>query len=155
MSIELFLAGRTDIQDYFTVSGVFDASKLMHTPFLVFVVSDECVTVKIVERAEQFLQFSDDTRVMGQWRGEWKSDSFQFRVGQYRAFSSKQNEPLKTATNVVKVVGPQGGVRSLSYEYTNEKGVKISTSTYDKFEVARIETFLAEQGIHVQTQRVT
>ena len=93
-------------------------------------------------------------RVMGQWRGEWKSDFFQFRVGQYRAFLSKKSEPLKTATNVVKAVGPQGGLRSLCYEYTNEKGVKVSTSTYDKSEAARLEVFFAEHGIHVQTQRI-
>jgi len=154
MTIELLLAGRTDTEDYFSISGVFDASKLSHTPFLVFSISDERLAVKIVESARQLLDFPDATRVMGQWRGEWKSDFFQFNVGHYRAFLSEQNEPLKTATNVIKVVGPQGGLRSFSYEYTNEKGIQVSTSAYNKSEVARLEAFFAEHDIHVQTQRV-
>jgi len=31
-------------------------------------------------------------------------------------FAEKTDEPLKTTSNVVKVVGPQGGLRSLGYE---------------------------------------
>src|SRR5512133_3814015 len=84
--LQFVLAGHTDVEDYFEKSDVFKASKLTHTPFLVFLVSDRSVQVNLVTSAAELLHFPDDTPVMGQWRGEWHSDFFQFTVGQYRAF---------------------------------------------------------------------
>ncbi len=148
----LKLSGRKDLEDYFSKSGVFNAPKLSHTPFLVFLVSDDLVDVKIIESAEQLLRFPDDTAVMGQWRGEWKSDFFQFTVGQYRKFMSQQMEPLKTATNVTRMLGPRGGLRYLAYEYKNEQGVSVHTNANAKDEVARLEAFFAENGSPIRTQ---
>ena len=83
-------SGRTDLEEYFAKSGVFSMSKLNQTPFLAFVISADTVDVRIVESADQLLRLPDDTPVMGQWRGEWRSDYFQFKVGEYRAYQQKK-----------------------------------------------------------------
>ena len=146
-------SGRTDLEEYFAKSGVFSMSKLNQTPFLAFVISIDTVEVRIVECADQLLRLPDDTPVMGQWRGDWRSDFFQFKVGDYRAYQQKKDELLKTATNVVKVVGPQGGLRNLVYDYVNEQGTKSRNASIDKVEVARLEATFAKYGIEVQIQR--
>ena len=86
----IILAGRTDVEDYFKISGVFQYSKLHHTPFLAFIESDDAIQVRIVYSAKELLTLPDDTPVMGQWKGEWNSDYFQFTVGQYRKFLEAQ-----------------------------------------------------------------
>ncbi len=83
-------SGRTDIEEYFTKSGVFSMSKLRQTPFLAFMISDDTVEVRIIDSAAQLLCLPDDTAVMGQWRGEWRSDYFQFKVADYRAYQQKR-----------------------------------------------------------------
>lgn len=128
-------------------------SKLNQTPFLAFVISGETVDVRIIDSADQLLRLPDYTPVMGQWRGDWRSDFFQFKVSDYRAYQQKKDELLKTATNVVKVVGPQGGLRNFVYDYVNEQGAKSRYVSIDKVEVARIEAFFAKFGIEVQIQR--
>ena len=152
--VKLVLTGRTDLQDYFGISGVFDGLKLTHTPFLVFKTSEEQVRVEIVDTVAQLLHFPDDTQVMGQWRGEWKSDFFQFTVGDYRSFADKENEPYKTASEIVKVIGPQGGLRSLSFTYIDNKGQKTYKATMNKDEAARLEAFFFKHNIVVQIDRI-
>ena len=147
-------SGRTDLEEYFAKSGVFSTSKLNQTPFLAFVISADTVDVRIVDSADQLLHLPDDTPVMGQWRGDWRSDFFQFKVGDYRAYQQKTDEPLKTATNVVKIVGPQGGLRNFVYDYVSAQGVKSRNSSIDKVEVARLEALFAKYGIEVQIQRI-
>ena len=43
------LAGRTDIDEYFKLSGVFERERLTHTPLLVFIADQDSVTVRIVD----------------------------------------------------------------------------------------------------------
>ncbi len=83
---KVILAGRTDLLDYFRNSGVFEASKLNHTPFLVFIESDNTIQVQIVFNAKELLTYPAETPVMGQWQGNWRSDFFQFTVGDYHHF---------------------------------------------------------------------
>ncbi|HEX5081912.1 MAG TPA: hypothetical protein VFY40_07700, partial [Blastocatellia bacterium] len=104
--IRVTLAGRTDIDEYFKLSGVFESERLTHTPLLVFITERDAVTVRIVDKPTDLLSFPDETPVMGQWPGQWRSDFFQFTVGQYRQHLATKLEPLKTARNVVKTVGP-------------------------------------------------
>ena len=78
--------GRTDFDDYFRLSGIREHAKLSHTPFLVFVIANDGVEVEIVESATKLLQFPDDTQVMPQWSGDWRSDFFQFTVRDLRQF---------------------------------------------------------------------
>jgi len=96
--MNIITAGRTDIQDYFSKSGLFDdgKKKLMHTPFLVFIRSGEVLTVQIVSTPDMLLRLADEVKVMGQWPGVNRSDYFQFTVGQYRAFAKERVAKAKT-----------------------------------------------------------
>jgi len=89
--VKIILVGRTDVKDYFQ-SGVFSHSKLNHTPFLAFLISGDEVQVRIVYSAKELLTLPNETPVMGQWRGEWHSDYFQFTVEEYRQFLESKAE---------------------------------------------------------------
>lgn len=84
-------AGRRDIDAFFSESGVLFAGKLPHTPFLAFVEKDNDVQVEIVDKVEELLQKPDETKVMAQWRGDWRSDFFQFTVGEIREVYERLN----------------------------------------------------------------
>ena len=129
------------------------SEKLNHTPLLVFVVSEDTVTVRIIEKPSDLLLYPDETPVMGQWRGEWHSDFFQFTVRDYRQFFDNRMEPLKSAKNVVKVVGPQGGFRYLSYEYVDQNGHAVHASTHSKSQAESLEAFFAANQIPILIQR--
>jgi hypothetical protein len=96
--VTIILAGRTDIEEYFEKSGIRDWKKLNHTPLLVFGISVDKVEVQIVYEPPKLLDFPDETKVMGQWSGEWQSDFFQFTVGQFRQhitnFPKAQNRTI-------------------------------------------------------------
>ncbi|MBK9748989.1 MAG: hypothetical protein IPO91_19740 [Chloroflexi bacterium] len=125
MTIQIVTAGRKDVDDFFKLSDVFTAERLNHTPLLVFIATEDAVQVRLLDQSRDLLAFPDDTPVMGQWRGAMHSDFFQFTVGQYRAYSEAALAPLKSATQVVKVVGRQGGVKRLSFETINEWGIGV------------------------------
>jgi len=84
MAVEVITSGRTDVKEYFQESGIREYKKLKHTPLLVFLRGEGVVEVEILECADKLLAYPNDTKVMGQWKGEWKSDFFQFTVGQFR-----------------------------------------------------------------------
>lgn len=88
MSIRLTTVARKDLRDYFAISGVFTEKKLTHTPFLVFEVDENNnhINVMIVDSAVELLEYPDNIMVMGQWTGKWRSDFFEFTVGDYRKF---------------------------------------------------------------------
>jgi len=88
---------------------------------------------------------------MGQWRGTMRSDFFQFTVGQYRTYAEAALAPLKSATQVVRVVGPQGGVKRLSFTYIDE-GVRVSKSVVGKAEIERLTLFFYAEGIPVAVE---
>jgi len=72
--------GRKDTDAYFRLSGVL-TQILNQTPFLVFVIDGDTVDVHIVGSATALAMYPLDTQVMGQWKGEYRSDYFQFTVG--------------------------------------------------------------------------
>ena len=151
--IKIILDGRKDVEDYFKLSGVFDGERLTQTPLLAFISSDDAVTVRIIHRSDELLTLDDETPVMGQWRGEWRSDFFQFNAGQYRQFAEAKLEPLKSAKEVVKTVGPQGGFRSLAYEYMNDRGAIIHVTASTKAEADRLEAFFVRHGIPIEIKK--
>jgi hypothetical protein len=153
--IRVTLAGRTDIDEYFKLSGVFESERLTHNPLLVFITEQDAVNVRIVDKPTDLLSFPDETPVMGQWPGQWRSDFFQFTVGQYHQYLATKLEPLKTAQNVVKMVGPQGGFRHLSYEYVNEHGTIARAGTGSKTEAERLEMFFAKHNIPVKIEKAS
>lgn len=107
----------------------------------------------IVDKPRALLTFDDGTPVMGQWRGRWRSDFFQFSVSQYRQYVEAKDELLKSARNVVKRVGPRGGFRFLSYEYVNEHGTAVHTYAGSRAEAERLEAVFARHGIPVRVER--
>ncbi len=84
MSSNVVTSGRTDVAEFFQSSGIREYKKLDHSPLLVFEVTGDTVEVKVVERADLLLNYPDEIKVMAQWGGQWRSDYFQFTVGQFR-----------------------------------------------------------------------
>ncbi len=82
--MKIITSGRTDLAEYFRLSGIRECKKLTHTPFLIFLASQDAVEVRVVDDAKKLLGYPDDTPVMNQWRGQWKSDFFQFKVADLR-----------------------------------------------------------------------
>jgi len=154
---KVITAGRTDLKEFFEQSGNFSGGKLTHTPFLVFLEEESAIRVRIVESAEQLLSFPDETPVMGQWQGNYRSDFFQFTVGDYRPYADEKKkrweQSLLSARNVVKQVGPQGGLRYLSYEYTAEGGYTTRTSTNSAEEARKLEAFFHQHNIPITEKR--
>jgi len=154
---KIITTGRTDLKDFFERSGNFSADKLLHTPFLVFLEKEDAIHVKIVDNAEQLLSFPDETPVMGQWQGNYRSDFFQFTVGDYRPYAEEKRKrwekELLSAKNVVKRVGPNGGFRYLSYEYTSNEGYTVHKGTGIAAESAKVEAFFEKHGIPITIQR--
>lgn len=87
--MEVLTQGRTDIEDYFRLSGMRENKKNPHHPFLVFDTRNRKIQVKIIENPVELLSFSDGTKVMAQWSGRWRSDFFQFTIGQLKKFISE------------------------------------------------------------------
>ncbi len=152
MTTQIVTAGRKDVDEFFNLSDVFTAERLNHTPRLVFIATEDTVQIRLLDHAHELLSFPDDTPVMGQWRGTMRSDFFQFTVGQYRTSAEAALAPLKSATQVVKVVGPQGGVKRLSFEYVDERGIRVSKSVIGKAEIERLTLFFHAEGIPVAVE---
>jgi hypothetical protein len=87
--MKVVTSGRGDLAEYFRLSGIREYKKLTHTPFLVFVISGHTVEVRIVENAKALLEYPDATQVMSQWRGQWRSDYFHFKVGDLREYIAR------------------------------------------------------------------
>lgn len=152
MTIQIVTAGRKDVDDFFKLSDVFTAERLNHTPLLVFMATEDAIQVPLLDHTHDLLSFPDDTSVLGQWRGALRSDFFQFTVGHYRAYAKAALAPLKSATQVVKVVGRQGGVKRLSFEYVDEWVIRVSKSVIGKAEIERLTQFFYAEGIPVAVE---
>ncbi len=152
---KIFLDGRTDVDEFFKNSGVFESEHLVHHPLLAFPEKENAIHVHIIENPRELLSFSDETPVMGQWPGEWHSDYFQFTVGQYRHLIEEQQKLLLSARNVVKRVGPRGGFRLLTYEYVNEQGDLSRSYIVSGTKANDIEAFFARNNIpiSIETER--
>lgn len=78
--------GRTDLTDFWRLSGIYD-NKLSHHPILTFhqTVNGD-IDVEIWDKAEDVIisDLTDDVKCMAQWGGQWRSDFFQFTVGELR-----------------------------------------------------------------------
>ena len=93
--VEIITNGRTDIEDFFKLSGIREYRKLNHCPVLVFTqYKNEKVNVEIVDKPIELLSFPDDFKAMAQWRGEWRSDFFQFTIGEFKEYI--RNNPAES-----------------------------------------------------------
>lgn len=81
--------GRTDdLESFFSKSGVM-IGKNTHTPFIVFVEKNNNIEVVIVDKAIDLLDYPDNYKIMSQWAGKWRSDFFQYTVGDVRKYLDK------------------------------------------------------------------
>jgi hypothetical protein len=85
--VKLRLAGRTDLEDLraLYLPTLHRMKDLPLYPYLVFIEEGEVVAIKILYKTRELLELPDDTRVMLQWPGQWRSDWFQLTVGDIRA----------------------------------------------------------------------
>jgi hypothetical protein len=145
------------LKDFFEQSGNFSGDKLPHTPFLVFLEEGDTIRVKIIDNAKELLSFSDDTPVMAQWQGNYRSDFFQFTIGDYRPLAEEKRGRLEkswlTAQNVIKRLGPNGGFRGLSFQCTADEGYTRHEMIIDAAKAAEIETFFNKHSILITVER--
>ena len=66
--------------------------KLVHTPVLAFVVDGENVRIELIEKPFMIYGYPDETPMMGQWRGNWRSDFFKFTAGDYKRHADSKRE---------------------------------------------------------------
>jgi hypothetical protein len=64
----------------------------------------------------------------------------------------KQMIELKSARNVIMHVGPRGGFRYLSYEYTSMDGAQCSVSNGNKTESEHLIEVLKQYGVEVEVR---
>ncbi|MCQ1528306.1 hypothetical protein [Lutispora saccharofermentans] len=76
-------------------------------------------------------------------------DAYLKRVDQHQ---EEVKEELKTAKDVVKVIGPKGGFRYLSYSYTNKNGISCNTSMGFKTEAEKLIELFKNYGIPIKTE---
>lgn len=82
------VSGRSTNPDFWRIFGpTLLKQRLTRTPLLAFRVSGDSVTVEVYERARDVLDLPDETPLMVQWLGQWRSDWFQLTVGELRAAS--------------------------------------------------------------------
>jgi hypothetical protein len=86
--IKIETSGRTDLAEYFRLSGVFELDDIGHTPFLAFIATEDSVEVRIVSNCIELFKLPDETPVMAQWRGEWRSDFSNSKLATAESFKS-------------------------------------------------------------------
>lgn len=85
--MEIVTAGRTNTEDLFGLSDLRSSKTLNHTPVLLFVPQDgNRLNVVIVHKPISLLEYQDDIQAMMQWQGNWRSDFFQFTIGELRKY---------------------------------------------------------------------
>jgi hypothetical protein len=84
--MSIITSGRTDLNDFFHLSGLREYKKLSMYPLIVFVEKDQDIIVEILYRADHLMDYANETKVMAQWGGQYCSDFFQFTVGQFKDY---------------------------------------------------------------------
>ena len=68
---------RTDLNDYFKLSGIREFRKLSHNPFIVL----NNGVIELCRNAGELIDnYPPETEVIAQWKGQWSSDFFYFKV---------------------------------------------------------------------------
>jgi len=78
-------SGRRMTEDFFTKSGILSKEgELTHNPILAFVCDGGEVEVRILDTPLEAAYLPDDTKIMAQWPGQWRSDWFQGTAGELK-----------------------------------------------------------------------
>ena len=73
---------RNENDNLFGASGLLSYKKLNHSPCVV-IAGD---TIVVEPELRKVLQFDDDCDVIFQWRGQWRSDFFHFKIRDLKAY---------------------------------------------------------------------
>ena len=79
-------AGRLDYKAYFSKGPILQHHTLNHSPLLAFIVEGNELEVMIIKHPKEVGYLPDDTPIMGQWPGNWRSDFFQFNAGDFKEY---------------------------------------------------------------------
>lgn len=74
-------------------------------------------------------------------------------LAEMAARHTEKIDALRTARNVVKVLGPRGGFKYLSYEYTDKSGVICHVGTTFRTEGDELIALLKGYGIAVEERK--
>jgi hypothetical protein len=118
--MDIITSGRNDLNDFFDNLNPNEKFSYSHTPFLVFNCSDNTVKVDIVRKRVDLERYGDDTKVMKQWGGEYRSDFFHFTLGQMREYFDESLKELKKEVMLLDelsvTIGYGGKIYSFNYK---------------------------------------
>lgn len=77
--------------DFWRLSDVLNPGPKPHHPFLVLENEDGHTHINIIQDIDGLLAYADETPVLYQWQGKWRSDFFHFSVGQARVAKAAQS----------------------------------------------------------------
>jgi len=84
---------RSDLDDFFEESGIMNGEERTHHPPIVFnQIDDNVIQIEILKYPEHLMKYPDDTNVIMQWAGKWRSDFFQFKAIDYKNKRKEKNE---------------------------------------------------------------
>ncbi len=77
---KILTVGRRDLEDLWEKSDILTHYSRNHHPFLVFVEKGDKIEVRIYKHLNELIKSNlpANTRIMVQWKGNWKSDFFHF-----------------------------------------------------------------------------
>jgi len=90
--VKIITTGKENLEDLWEKSDILDSNKREHCPFIVFSEKDEVIKVKLYKEIRLLIKssLSEDTRIMVQWQGNWRSDFFHFNLKELKeAFFKK------------------------------------------------------------------
>ncbi len=95
--VKIITIGRTDLKDLWEKSDVLTSDERKFYPFLVFEVKEEEVHVLLEKKLTNLLysNLPDNTKIMVQWQGEWRSDFFQFTLEELKNAFERRYGTLK------------------------------------------------------------
>jgi hypothetical protein len=98
--VEVLTFGREATDDFFN-KGMIQCNEY---PFLIFTVNNLKVEVVRSSSINELLRYPDETRVMKQWPGQWRSDFFHFSVGELRKFRNRKGSKILNLVPEMEVI---------------------------------------------------
>lgn len=80
--IKIKTIGREDLENLWKNSNILSHFKREHYPFIVFIQKDQEIEVVIYKELSRLISANlpETTRIMVQWKGNWRSDFFHFSL---------------------------------------------------------------------------
>ena len=66
----------------------------------------------------------------------------------------KRFKHIRDILKVIRLKGPKGGFRQLSYSYTDDRGIQCSTNVSDREEAADLEEFFKMKGVEIREEQL-